>query len=102
MRVAILATIRSRAISGRAGLTVLSYPAAPMGADADDYHGDLVADPYRWLESIYEPSTASWVAAQNELTEAMLAQCTDRAAISDRLTELVRCSLARARPALQS
>ena len=67
---------------------MLSYPSAPMGQDADDYHGELVADPYRWLESTSDPTTAAWIAAQNELTETFLAQCEDRAAVGDRLTEL--------------
>jgi len=67
---------------------VLRYPPTLMGQDADDYHGELIADPYRWLENTSDPATASWVAAQNELTESVLAQCADRLAIRERLTEL--------------
>jgi prolyl oligopeptidase len=67
---------------------VLSYPPTLMGQDADDYHGELIADPYRWLESTADPSTASWIAAQNQLTESLLAQCASRSAIRGRLTEL--------------
>ena len=58
--------------------TVLSYPPTATGPDADDYHGELVADPYRWLEDTYSPQTAAWVAAQNELTQGWLARSADR------------------------
>jgi len=67
---------------------VLRYPLTPMGQDADDFHGELIADPYRWLERTSDPATASWIAAQNDLTETLLAQCADLAAIRQRLTEL--------------
>ncbi len=67
---------------------MLRYPLTPMGEDADDYHGELVADPYRWLERTSDPGTAAWIAAQNDVTEAVLARCAERAAIRERLTEL--------------
>jgi hypothetical protein len=31
------------------GYSVYSYPPARMGGDVDDYHGELIADRYRWL-----------------------------------------------------
>jgi prolyl oligopeptidase len=67
---------------------VLSYPPTAKGQDADDYHGQLVADPYRWLEGTTDPRTAGWIAAQNELTESVLRQVKERASIRARLTEL--------------
>jgi prolyl oligopeptidase len=54
----------------------------------DDYHGELVADPYRWLEDTNAPDTQAWVAAENELTDAWLAAVPAREEIRERLTEL--------------
>jgi prolyl oligopeptidase len=59
-----------------------------MGTDADDYHGELIADPYRWLERTADPATTAWIAAQNDLTESVLSRCAERSAIRQRLTEL--------------
>ena len=36
----------------------------------DDYRGDLVADPYRWLEDTTDPATAGWIRAENAVTES--------------------------------
>lgn len=30
----------------------------------DNFHGTLVADPYRWLENSGDPEVAAWVARQ--------------------------------------
>ncbi len=64
------------------------YPPARLGTDADDYHGEAVADPYRWLEATGDPEVAGWVKAQNELTEGFLAAVPGREVIRARLTEL--------------
>ncbi len=67
---------------------MLSYPPTPTGHAADDYHGELIADPYRWLETTTDPRTTAWIAAQNQVTEGVLREVADRQAISARLTEL--------------
>ena len=45
-------------------------------------------DPYRWLETTSDPATAAWIAAQNEVTEAVLSQVAERPSIRARLAEL--------------
>ena len=65
-----------------------SYPPARRGPDTDDFHGELVSDPYRWLEVTEDPEVAGWIKAQNEVTESFLAAAGDREAIRARLTEL--------------
>jgi prolyl oligopeptidase len=69
---------------------VLSYPPTAMGPDADDYHGEMIADPYRWLENTNAQETADWIAAQNALTQSVLAGAgeSDRAAFTDLLTKV--------------
>jgi len=65
-----------------------AYPPSPRGPVSDDYHGTVVADPYRWLEDVDAPETRAWVEAQNRVTFAWLDQVPQRAAIRSRLTAL--------------
>ena len=67
---------------------MLSYPPTAMGPDSDDYHGERVADPYRWLETTTAPQTRDWIAAQNELTRSWLARSADRTELAAVLTAL--------------
>jgi prolyl oligopeptidase len=64
------------------------YPKARRSDQADDYHGELVPDPYRWLERSDDPETLTWIRAENELTEAFLAAVPNREKIRSRLTAL--------------
>jgi prolyl oligopeptidase len=65
-----------------------AYPPARKSDVADDYHGTVVPDPYRWLEDPDAPETRAWIEAENRLTESYLAPIPQRAAIRRRLTEL--------------
>jgi prolyl oligopeptidase len=44
------------------------YPAAKRVDVTDNYHGTVVADPYRWLEDPDSDETISWVKKENKLT----------------------------------
>lgn len=72
------------------GADRVNYPESLTVEQVDDYHGTLVADPYRWLEDDVRtnPQVAEWVAAQNRVTFDFLEQIPERARIRDRLTEL--------------
>ena len=76
------------ALSGAVTAAGISYPDAPRGDQADDYHGIRVADPYRWLEELDSPQTRKWVAAENRLTESWLKKFAARDRYRQRLTEL--------------
>ena len=67
---------------------MLRYPSTRAGHEADDYHGEVVADPYRWLETTTDPETVAWIAAQNEVTENVLGQVAERPSITAMLTKL--------------
>ena len=69
----------------RAGVT---YPATDKRPVIDDYHGVKVEDPYRWMEALDAPDVASWVAAQNGVTEPYLKTVPLRGHFQTRLTEL--------------
>ncbi len=66
----------------------LPYPATERGEVVDNYFGTKVADPYRWLEDDNSEATATWVKAQNIVTQDYLSQIPFRKAIHQRLTEL--------------
>jgi len=66
----------------------LTYPVSKKGDQVDNYHGTVVADPYRWLEDANSAETKAWVEAQNKVTQAYLAQIPQREAIRQRLTKL--------------
>ena len=55
----------------------------------DDYFGTKVADPYRWLENDTSEQTMAWVKAQQAVTDEYLSHIPFRAAIKDRLTNLM-------------
>jgi prolyl oligopeptidase len=66
----------------------LTYPTTLTIDQFDNYHGTLVADPYRWLEDVDSPETLDWVKRQNELTFGFLEQLPAREQLRQRLTAL--------------
>ena len=67
----------------------VAYPVASAGAVSDDYHGTVVADPWRQLEDLSAPETLHWVAAQNDLTEGHISRLPGRAHFAARLRSLL-------------
>jgi prolyl oligopeptidase len=52
--------------------------------------GVEIADPYRWLEDQQSPETRAWINAQNKYTQILLDAWPGRAALKQRLIELIR------------
>lgn len=87
----LLAAITLQAIScNRQNMKIatLPYPETRMDDVKEDYHGTIVADPYRWLEDDNSEETAAWVKAQNEVTFDYLSQIPYREKVKQRITEL--------------
>jgi prolyl oligopeptidase len=66
----------------------LSYPVTKKIDHVDNYHGTMVADPYRWLEEDNSPERAAWVEAQNNVTFAYLEKIPFRGQLATRLEKL--------------
>jgi prolyl oligopeptidase len=68
--------------------SAFQYPATRKVDTVANYHGTMVADPYRWMESIEAPDVAAWVKAQNALTLPYLASLPGRDLFQTRITAL--------------
>lgn len=66
---------------------LFKYPEARKADVKDDFHGTLVADPYRWMEESTDPETTDWIEKQNALTREFL-DSPEREKIKERLTRL--------------
>lgn len=66
----------------------LTYPQTKKVNQVDTYHGQEIADPYRWLEDIDSADTTAWIKAQNEVTNGYLERIPGRERIAARLTEI--------------
>lgn len=63
------------------------YPITNKQIVSDDYFGQIVEDPYRWLEDDRSDETAQWVASQNAVTFDYLAQIPYREELRERLAK---------------
>ncbi|MEH1928204.1 prolyl oligopeptidase family serine peptidase [Nostoc sp.] len=66
----------------------LTYPSSHKSDQVDNYHGTLVADPYRWLEDPDSEETKTWIEAENQVTFGYLSEIPTREKIKQRLTKL--------------
>ena len=66
----------------------VDVPETRKDSITDDYHGTMVADPYRWLEDDTSEETGKWVDAQNEVTFDYLSKIPFREDIRQRLEEV--------------
>ncbi|HYX93180.1 MAG TPA: prolyl oligopeptidase family serine peptidase [Myxococcaceae bacterium] len=64
-------------------------PPAEKHPVVDSYHGESITDPYQWLESSNDEKVKAWTASQNAYTRAALDKLPSRAAIRERITELL-------------
>lgn len=68
--------------------SMLKYPRTRRADQVDEYHGQKIEDPYRWLEELDSEETKAWVAAQSQVTSSYLEQLPARNKLRQRLTKL--------------
>ncbi len=66
----------------------INYPITKKGSVTDNYHGTVVADPYRWLEDDNSEETKAWVTEENKVTFDYLSKIPFREKVKARLSEM--------------
>jgi len=66
----------------------LKYPTTSKGTVVDEFWGEKVSDPYRWLEDDRSAETKSWVQAENKVTFDYLNTIPFRTKLKEQLTEI--------------
>ena len=66
----------------------LNYPETKKVDTIDNYFGENIKDPYRWLEDDRSESTEDWVKAQNKVTFGYLNEIPFKNKLKDRLSAL--------------
>lgn len=64
------------------------YPTTEKSKHTDEYFGEKVADPYRWLEDDRSPQTKAWVEAENKVTFSYLDAIPLRDELKKQLTDI--------------
>jgi prolyl oligopeptidase len=68
--------------------TQLVYPVTARVDVSDNYNGEKVDDPYRWLENLDSKATQDWVSAQNKVSQPRLEAIQQRPWVKERLAKL--------------
>jgi len=68
--------------------TISKYPVSAKVDTVDNYFGEAVPDPYRWMENDTTKQVAEWVTAQNDVTFGFLEKIPYREQIKKRLEAL--------------
>lgn len=66
----------------------MKYPKTKKESVIDNYFGNEIPDPYRWLEDDRSEETQDWVERQNKISRQFLDKIPFRDTIRDRLSEL--------------
>jgi len=66
----------------------INYPLTQKGSVIDEYFGEKLSDPYRWLEDDRSAETGAWVKEQNKITFGYLNQINYRDPLKERLEKV--------------
>ncbi len=89
MRVGLALSIWALA-SGSLAAEPAGPPRAAKRPVVDTYHGESVADPYRWLEEVDAPGARAWANQQNAFTRHLLDIAPAHAVIEARVRQILR------------
>ena len=64
-------------------------PQTKISPVVDTVHGEIITDPYRWLEDGEDPDVKKWIEEQNQYTSFWLDRFPQRSSIYKRLEELM-------------
>ncbi|MDB4871800.1 MAG: hypothetical protein JWL97_2804 [Gemmatimonadales bacterium] len=70
-------------------------PAAPTRVVVDEYYGNKIEDPYRYMEDLQSPEVQAWFKGQNDYTRSVLARIPGRDDLLKRIRQLDEGAIAR-------
>jgi len=73
----------------------IAPPAAPTRVVVDEYYGNKIEDPYRYMEDLKSPEVQAWFKSQNDYTRSVLARIPGRADLLKRIQQLDEGAIAR-------
>ncbi len=77
------------ATAATGAVTIVPPPPARIEVVEDTYHGETVADPYRWLENWDDPEVQAWSEAQNAYARRVLTRLPEREAVRARIDAIL-------------
>ena len=75
--------------------TAQTPPATPRRVVVDEYFGNKIEDPYRYMEDLKSTEVQNWFKAQNDYTRSVLARIPGRDALFNRIKQLDEGATAR-------
>ncbi len=66
----------------------MKYPKTEVASVNDTFFGQVINDPYRWLEDDRSPKTKAWIASQNDITNDFLAKIPYRETLRKKLEDI--------------
>jgi len=83
------ATAQSYHSSPSSTMNIPKPPETKQQPVTDEYFGQKIVDPYRWLEDGSTPETQQWVSGQLAYTRSILDKLPDREKLHDRIEQLL-------------
>src|SRR6202158_277101 len=73
----------------------IAPPPAPTRVVVDEYYGNKIEDPYRYMEDLKSPEVQAWFKGQNDYTRSVLVRIPGRENLLKRIRQLDEGAIAR-------